>query len=74
MAGQTQRPGYGRELSQQEQSVLTRLHETSTELNTQIQQVRGLPGVDSKWLAIAEQQLQLGFMAAYRAVERPTTF
>lgn len=36
--------------------------------------LREMPGVDQRWVSIAETHLQQGIMAAVRAIAKPTTF
>jgi hypothetical protein len=39
-----------------------------------IMRLKGMPGVDQRWVAIAQDQMQLGLMALVRAVAQPDNF
>jgi hypothetical protein len=46
----------------------------SEDIGKLIEVLRATPGVDQRWLSIAQTDLQKGFMALVRSIARPTTF
>jgi hypothetical protein len=65
--------GY-RELSVDEIASINDVKNLAIDVDTLLENLWGHPTYDQRWLAIAKTQLQQGFMAAIRAVARPTTF
>ena len=39
-----------------------------------VEELRRTPGIDLRWVSIAQTHLQQGFMAAVRSIARPTSF
>lgn len=64
--------GY-RDLSQAEIDAMNAIKAKAEEVGALIEQARAA-GADPRWLAIAQTDLQKGFMALVRAVAKPTTF
>ena len=65
--------GY-RDLTQEEIDLMNRIKQKGEELRELLVVIGNVENIDLRWLAIAETKLQLGLMAATRAVARPTTF
>ena len=65
--------GY-RELSEDEIAMINKVKELGALNGELLDQLKQLPGVDQRWLAIARTDVQTGFMALVRAVAQPTTF
>lgn len=76
--------GY-RDLSQEEIDLMNEVKAKAEEVGALVQtmmQMRGLPcdapdgstAPNGRWLAIAQTDLQKGFMALVRSVAKPTTF
>jgi len=65
--------GY-RDLTQGEVDAMNAIKQKSTEVGVLLEEMRDNKELDSRWIDIAETQLQQGFMAAVRAVAKPTTF
>lgn len=66
--------GY-RELTAVEIEEMNKVKELASKIGEQIEYMKqpGL-GYDQRWVAIAQTQLQQGFMALTRSVAKPTTF
>lgn len=65
--------GY-RDLSQSEIDLMNKGKALAEQVGELIEEIKALPDTDKRWAAIGQTQLQQGFMAAIRAVARPTTF
>lgn len=65
--------GY-RDLTQKEIDVINTVKQKGEELAEMIQAVKGLPGIDGRWLAIGQTNLQQGIMAVIRSVAKPESF
>ena len=65
--------GY-RELSQQEIDGMNAIKAKGSEIGTLIEQLKELPGIDQRALAIAKTELQTGLMWAVRSIARPESF
>lgn len=65
--------GY-RELNAQEIKAMNAVKSESERIGLLIEEMRANPDLDQRWVSIAETHLQQGFMAAVRAVAKPTTF
>jgi len=71
--------GY-RQLSEYEQEAINKIKEAAEQVGRFIEHVREMPPTDEgrtpspRWLGIAEDHLQLGFMALVRAIAQPTSF
>lgn len=65
--------GY-RALTEQEVAQINAIKAQGQRLETLVDELRQLPDVDSRWLAIGQTDLQKGLMALARAVARPTNF
>lgn len=64
--------GY-RDLSETEIAAMNRIKEAGARLHALIDDLRASEGVDLRWLAIGQTELQQGLMALTRAVARPTS-
>ena len=65
--------GY-RDLSQAEIDLMNEGKALAEQVGQFIAKIEDQPETDKRWAAIGKTQLQQGFMAAIRAVARPTTF
>ena len=65
--------GY-RDLSPDEIGKMNAIKGLAEQVGALIDTLEGEPSIDQRWVAIAKTHLQQGFMAAVRAVARPTTF
>lgn len=65
--------GY-RELSQAEINLMNDIKSLGVELGDLVNNLKGVPNIDERWLAIGSTDLQTGLMALTRAVAQPTFF
>jgi len=65
--------GY-RELSQEEINLMNDIKSLGAELGDLVNNLKGVPNIDGRWLAIGSTDLQTGLMALTRAVAQPTFF
>lgn len=65
--------GY-RELSQDEIDAMNEVKAMAEAVGSLVAKLNGMPGTDRRWSAIAQTDLQKGFMALTRAIAKPTTF
>ncbi|WP_295755980.1 hypothetical protein [Undibacterium sp.] len=65
--------GY-RDLTQAEIDVMNKTKEKAAEVGALIEELKVMPGIDQRWVAIAATDLQKGFMALVRGIAQPTTF
>lgn len=65
--------GY-RDLTQAEIDAMNHIKAHGQQLEGLVAQIKALPGVCPRWVAIATTDLQTGLMALTRAVARPTSF
>jgi len=65
--------GY-RDLTPAEIDAMNKVKVKAEEVGQLIEDLQNIPGVDLRWVSIAKTNLQQGFMAAVRAVAKPTTF
>ena len=66
--------GY-RDLTQGEIDIMNQVKDQAEQVRELIERVkRAGEEIDLRWVAIAQTQLQQGFMALTRAIARPTTF
>lgn len=65
--------GY-RELSQAEIDAMNAVKAEGERLGLLIEELRSNPDLDSRWIDIAETNLQQGIMAAVRSVAQPESF
>jgi hypothetical protein len=65
--------GY-RDLTEQEIKIINACKEGAKGIGVLVEVIGEQPGVDKRWLAIAQTDLQKGFMALVRSVARPETF
>lgn len=65
--------GY-RDLTQEEIDKMNQLKQLAESVGIIVKDMRRFPDFDQRWASIAETHLQQGFMAAIRAVAKPTTF
>ena len=65
--------GY-RDLSQGENDGINALKAKGNEIGLLLEQLKELPGIDQRALAIAKTDLQTGMMWAVRAIARPESF
>jgi len=65
--------GY-RDLSEVEIALMNNVKEASSEIGELLDVMSRDPNLDQRWVAIAKTDLQKGFMAAVRAITKPTSF
>lgn len=65
--------GY-RDLDKDEIAAMNVIKSRAEVIKELVEDIRNLPGTDGRWVQIAEDHLQQGFMALTRAVAKPTTF
>lgn len=65
--------GY-RDLSASEIAAMNEIKRHGEELGALVEKLRGVEGVDQRWVSIGATDLQTGLMALTRAVAQPTTF
>ena len=65
--------GY-RDLSEAEIDSMNKVKAIAEDVSVLMASVAELPDVDSRWVAIANTDLQKGFMAAIRSIARPETY
>jgi hypothetical protein len=65
--------GY-RDLTQEEIDLMNEVKAKAEEVGAIVEKLRTTPGLDQRWVAIGATKLQEGFMAAVRAIAKPTTF
>lgn len=65
--------GY-RDLSPEEIELMNLIKGLGEQVGSMINSLRNCPNLDQRWVSIAQTDLQKGFMAAVRAVAKPTTF
>lgn len=65
--------GY-RDLTQAEIDVMNKAKEKAAEVGALIEELKVMPGIDQRWVAIATTDLQKGFMSLVRGIAQPTTF
>jgi hypothetical protein len=65
--------GY-RTLSQTDVDLMNRIKAKGDELGALVEEMRGDPGIDQRWLSIGQTDCQKGIMALVRAVAQPTNF
>lgn len=71
--GGTSISGY-RNLTQDEIDKINGIKRVGNVLGEMIEMLRQTPGLDQRWVSIAQTDLQKGIMAAVRSVAQPTTF
>ena len=65
--------GY-RDLTAEEIALMNEGKTLAEQAGAFIEKLRATSGLDQRWVAIGATDLQLGFMAAIRAIAQPTTF
>ena len=65
--------GY-RDLTQAEIDAMNAIKEKASEVGILIEELEKNKNLDQRWVAVAKDDLQKGFMAAVRAVARPESF
>lgn len=65
--------GY-RELNENEISLMNGIKELGPLIESVVEELRGEPEVDQRWVAVGVTNLQQGLMALTRAVARPDFF
>jgi len=65
--------GY-RDLTEEEIETMNKIKVHGELVKELMEEVKAIPGVDQRWLAIANTNLQQGFMAATRSVAKPTSY
>ncbi len=65
--------GY-RDLTESEIASMNAVKEHAEATRALVELVQALPGVDHRWAAIAQTNLQQGYMALVRAIAKPETF
>lgn len=63
-----------RDLSQGEIDAMNAIKQKAEEVGILIEEMFANPDLDKRWISIAQTDLQKGFMAATRAVEKPGSF
>jgi len=65
--------GY-RDLSQAEIDAMNAVKAEASRVGILIEELEQNDKLDQRWVSIAKEDLQKGFMAAVRSIARPTTF
>lgn len=65
--------GY-RDLSQSEIDAMNAVKTEATRIGFLIEELESNDMLDQRWVSIAKEDLQKGFMAAIRSIAQPTTF
>ena len=65
--------GY-RELTVEEIDLMNQIKEQGVKLGELVEQLKGHPETDKRWVAIGATDLQTGLMALTRSVAKPTFF
>jgi hypothetical protein len=65
--------GY-RQLTQDEADAMNKVKLHAKVIGELIEELRGMPGLDQRWVSIGATDLQRGFMAVVRGIAQPTTF
>ena len=65
--------GY-RDLSAEEIALMNEAKALSEQVGALIDKVSATPGIDARWVAIGNTDLQKGFMSLIRGIAQPTTF
>jgi hypothetical protein len=65
--------GY-RTLSEAEVTAINAVKKQAETIKALLATVAATPGVDQRWVSIAQTDLQKGFMALTRAIAQPSTF
>lgn len=65
--------GY-RQLTEQEAALMNTIKAEGERLGGLVAMLRGVEGLDQRWISIGATDLQTGLMALTRSVARPTTF
>lgn len=65
--------GY-RDLTDAEIAAMNEVKEHSKDIGALVERLKQVPGLDPRWIAIAQTDLQKGFMSLTRAIAQPTTF
>ena len=65
--------GY-RDLTQEEIDLMNEIKAKAEEVGNLVDRVQSAHGIDRRWAAIGQTDLQKGFMSLTRAVAQPTTF
>lgn len=65
--------GY-RELSQEEIDLMNEIKTQGVALGDLVAKLRGVQGIDQRWISIGATDLQTGLMALTRGVAQPTFF
>ena len=65
--------GY-RDLSQSEIDAMNAVKAEATRIGFLIEELESNGMLDQRWVSIAKEDLQKGFMAAVRSIAQPTTF
>lgn len=63
-----------RQLTDEDVAAINALKAKAAEVGAMLDALKAHDGIDQRGLAIAKTELQTGFMWAYRAVARPTSF
>lgn len=65
--------GY-RELSGEDRKLIVEGKMLGKQLGEFIERLRSMPGIDHRWLNIAQTDIQTGLMALTRSIARPDSF
>ena len=65
--------GY-RDLSQEEIDAMNAVKAEASRVGILIEELEQNDKLDQRWVSIAKEDLQKGFMAAVRSIAQPTTF
>lgn len=63
-----------RTLNAQDIAAINHVRLVGNEVGAMLSEMAQYPGVDRRWLAMAQSQLQQGFMSAERAIHKPEKF
>ena len=65
--------GY-RDLSEGEIKAMNAVKSEAERIGLLVEELEDNPDLDARWVTIAKDHLQQGFMAAVRSIAKPTTF
>ena len=65
--------GY-RDLSEGEIKAMNAVKSEAERIGLLVEELEANTGLDTRWVIIAKDHLQQGFMAAVRSIAKPTTF
>lgn len=65
--------GY-RQLTEAEGALMNEVKAVGVQLGELVEKLKATEGIDERWVAIGEIDLQTGLMALTRSIAKPTTF